>query len=52
VPPSLLWFRRDMRIGDHPALIAARDDAGPDGSVLPVFVLDPRIWEPAGAPRR
>jgi deoxyribodipyrimidine photo-lyase len=52
VPTSLLWFRRDLRIGDHPALIAARDDAGPDGSVLPVFVLDPRIWEPAGAPRR
>ena len=35
---------------DHPALLAALDAAGPDGAVLPVFVLDPRLWEPAGAP--
>jgi deoxyribodipyrimidine photo-lyase len=52
VPTSLLWFRRDLRIGDHPALLAARDDAGSGGSVVPVFVLDPRLWEPAGPPRR
>ncbi|MCV2489611.1 DNA photolyase family protein [Geodermatophilus sp. YIM 151500] len=52
MPTSLLWFRRDLRLSDHPALLAARDDAGPDGSVLPVFVVDPRLWEPAGAPRR
>ncbi|MGY1615692.1 cryptochrome/photolyase family protein [Geodermatophilus sp. SYSU D00691] len=52
MPTSLLWFRRDLRLSDHPALVAARDDAGPDGSVLPVFVLDPRLWEPAGPPRR
>lgn len=36
--PSILWFRRDLRLGDHPALVAA---AGA-GAVLPVFVLDPR----------
>jgi deoxyribodipyrimidine photo-lyase len=52
VPTSLLWFRRDLRIGDHPALLAAREDAGQDGSVVPVFVFDPRLWEPSGAPRR
>ncbi len=52
MPTSLLWFRRDLRIGDHPALLAARDDAGPGGSVVPVFVVDPRLWEPSGAPRR
>jgi deoxyribodipyrimidine photo-lyase len=52
VPTTLLWFRRDLRLGDHPALLAAEDTAGTDGDVLPVFVLDPRLWEPAGAPRR
>jgi deoxyribodipyrimidine photo-lyase len=52
VPTSLLWFRRDLRLGDHPALLAAADAAGTDGDVLPVFVVDPRLWEPAGGPRR
>ena len=37
---SLLWFRRDLRISDHPALLAACEVAT---SVLPVFVLDPRL---------
>jgi deoxyribodipyrimidine photo-lyase len=52
VPTSLLWFRRDLRLTDHPALLAACEAAGPGGAVLPLFVLDPRLWEPAGAPRR
>jgi deoxyribodipyrimidine photo-lyase len=52
VPTSLLWFRRDLRLRDHPALLAARDAAGPDGDVVPVFVVDPRLWGPAGEPRR
>jgi deoxyribodipyrimidine photo-lyase len=52
VPTSLLWFRRDLRLSDHPALLAAVDAAGSDGTVLPVFVVDPRLWRPAGEPRR
>jgi deoxyribodipyrimidine photo-lyase len=52
VPTSLLWFRRDLRLSDHPALLAARDAAGSGGSVLPLFVVDPRLWDPAGRPRR
>jgi deoxyribodipyrimidine photo-lyase len=34
---SVLWFRRDLRVHDHPALMAAveRSDA-----VVPVFVID------------
>jgi deoxyribodipyrimidine photo-lyase len=52
VPTTLLWFRRDLRLSDHPALLAARDAAGPDGDVLPLFVFDDRIWQPSGAPRR
>ncbi len=34
--PSLLWFRRDLRLTDHPALSAAAE-AGP---IIPVFILD------------
>ena len=52
VPTTLLWFRRDLRLGDHPALLAARDAAGPDGDVLPVFVFDDRLYGPSGEPRR
>lgn len=37
--PSILWFRRDLRLTDHPALAAA----AADGPVVPVFVLDPAL---------
>ncbi len=47
-PPTLVWFRRDLRLGDHPALSAAVD-AG--GAVIPVFVLDPET-EAIGAAAR
>ncbi|SDL01377.1 deoxyribodipyrimidine photo-lyase [Nocardioides sp. YR527] len=42
---SVMWFRRDLRLGDHPALQAA----AADGHVVPLFVLDPRL---AGSGRR
>ena len=42
-----MWFRRDLRLRDHPALAAALAD----GDVLPLFVLDP-AFDTAGAPRR
>ncbi|MFD1947704.1 deoxyribodipyrimidine photo-lyase [Nocardioides aestuarii] len=45
---SVMWFRRDLRLGDNPALRAAVDD----GDVLPLFVLDPRLWGAAGVPRQ
>lgn len=45
---SVMWFRRDLRLGDNPALIAAAED----GDVLPLFVLDPALWGPAGPSRR
>ena len=48
---SLLWLRRDLRRGDHPALLAARDAAG-DGDLVVAFVVDPRLWGSAGAVRR
>lgn len=44
---AILWFRRDLRISDHPALLAAAADR----RVLPVFVLDDALRGPSGAPR-
>jgi deoxyribodipyrimidine photo-lyase len=45
---TVMWFRRDLRLGDNPALL----DACASEGVLPLFVLDPALWGPAGAPRR
>jgi deoxyribodipyrimidine photo-lyase len=36
IPPSLLWLRTDLRVSDHPALLAAIAD----GPVIPVYILD------------
>jgi len=47
---SVLWLRRDLRLGDHPALAAAHDAAGA-GGVLPVFVADPTLLASAGTAR-
>src|SRR5688572_23834777 len=44
---SVMWFRRDLRISDNPALLeAVRADA-----TVPLFVLDKALLEAAGAPR-
>ena len=45
---SIIWFRRDLRLADHPALHhAARDGR----EVVPVFVIDPALVGPSGAAR-
>ena len=44
---ALMWFRRDLRLHDHPALLAAAHD----GPVAAVFVLDETLRRPSGAPR-
>ena len=44
---SVLWLRRDLRLRDHPAL----HEAAADGPVVALFVLDPALLGPAGAPR-
>jgi deoxyribodipyrimidine photo-lyase len=43
-----MWFRRDLRVRDHPALRAALDE----GTTTALFVLDPQLWGGAGDPRR
>ena len=45
---TLLWLRRDLRTGDHPALVAAHEAGGP---VVPLFVADPALLAASGTPR-
>jgi deoxyribodipyrimidine photo-lyase len=47
VSGSILWFRRDLRLADHPAL----SEAAGDGSVTPVFVVDPLFLSRSGPAR-
>jgi deoxyribodipyrimidine photo-lyase len=45
----LLWFKRDLRIADHPALA----EAAARGPVLPVHVIEPGLWaEPDASGRQ
>ncbi len=45
---AVMWFRRDLRLADNPALV----EAAHDDEVLPLFVLDPALWEPSGPSRQ
>jgi deoxyribodipyrimidine photo-lyase len=45
---SILWFRRDLRISDHPALLAALAESD---EIIPVFILDPTLIKTAGSKR-
>ncbi len=46
--PTLVWFRRDLRLSDHPALHAATEAGGP---VIPVFIRDPLVDALGAAPK-
>src|SRR5215204_6162811 len=48
---AVVWFRRDLRMADHPALLAALDAAD---QVAPVFVVDRALLDgrPSGPNRR
>jgi deoxyribodipyrimidine photo-lyase len=43
---SIIWFRRDLRINDHPALLAAIESSD---QVIPIFILDKAQIKEAGA---
>ena len=48
--PTIVWFRRDLRVADHAALAAAISK----GPVIPVFILDDGAagtWKAGGASR-
>ena len=44
-PPVLLWFRRDLRLCDNPALIGSLEVGAP---VIPVFIWSPEEEEGPG----
>jgi deoxyribodipyrimidine photo-lyase len=47
VVSAVLWFRRDLRLADQPALLAAAQT----GPVTALFVLDDALLRPSGLPR-
>jgi deoxyribodipyrimidine photo-lyase len=50
-PASIVWFRQDLRLADHPALHAAAERSGP---VIPLYVWAPDEegdWPPGAASR-
>lgn len=46
--PAVLWFRRDLRLADLPALLAAAEG---DGEILACYVLDPTLKASSGERR-
>ncbi|MGR3570737.1 cryptochrome/photolyase family protein [Brevirhabdus sp.] len=46
--PVLMWFRRDLRVRDNPALVAACASGAP---VIAVFILDEVLEAQGAAPR-
>jgi deoxyribodipyrimidine photo-lyase len=41
----LIWYKRDLRIHDHPALaLGAQIAADMGGAVLPLYIAQPDIW--------
>ena len=45
---SIIWFRRDLRIADHPALNAA---IASSDEIVPVFILDQALISESGSKR-
>ena len=45
---NIIWFRRDLRISDHPALLAAIESSD---EILPVFILDKALIGQSGSKR-
>jgi deoxyribodipyrimidine photo-lyase len=38
---TILWFKRDLRVADHPALARAAQIGAP---VLPLYIVEPELW--------
>lgn len=45
---SIMWFRRDLRIGDNPALLEA---IASGDEIIPVFILDKKLIDATGSKR-
>lgn len=42
MPTTVLWFRNDLRVHDHAALVEA---AKTSTALVPVYIIDPRAWQ-------
>jgi deoxyribodipyrimidine photo-lyase len=40
---QLVWFKRDLRVEDNLALTLAAQD----GAVIPLYILEPELWQQA-----
>ena len=45
---AIFWFRRDLRLGDNPALLEAIANSD---EIVPLFILDPALVDDAGSKR-
>ena len=51
LPPTIVWFRQDLRLRDNPALVAAHASGAP---IIPLYILDDinsDPWKMGGASR-
>lgn len=46
---TILWFKRDLRVADHPALARAAQIGAP---VLPLYIVEPELWRQPDADAR
>lgn len=45
---QIVWFKRDLRVDDHRPLL----DAAARGPVLPLYVVEPELWQQPDASER
>ena len=45
---AIMWFRRDLRLSDHPAL---SDAIANSDAIIPLFILDEKLIAQAGTKR-
>ena len=38
--PSIVWFKRDLRVADRSPLLAAAQR----GPAIPLYVVEPKMW--------
>ena len=46
--PQIVWFKRDLRVDDHRPLL----EAAAHGPVLPLYVVEPELWQQPDASER
>ncbi|MEM6619746.1 MAG: deoxyribodipyrimidine photo-lyase [Pseudomonadota bacterium] len=46
---AILWFKRDLRVADHPAFAVARESGL---AILPLYIVEPGLWHQPDASGR